>query len=231
MPESLRLAELLERRGLETMISPVMRRIELPPGPVPGRGLQAVLLTSAGALPALASAGVDPAQTICCAGEATARRVRNSGYRSVLSAAGDAADLAELVIRRLRPDAGRLLWLCGEVTRGDLQHRLEAAGYRLERRVVYRAEAMEELTEAARRALAAGEIDGVLHFSPRSARLFADLLGRAGLASATGVMIAFCLSRAVAESARELEWKAIRIAARPDRSGMLDLLPGGTHKP
>ena len=182
-------------------------------------------------MPALASAGIGPALTVCCAGDTTARRVRNAGYGSVLSASGDAADLAELVIRRLRPDAGRLLWLCGEVTRGDLQHRLEAAGYRLERRVVYRAEAMEELTAAARLALAAGEIDGVLHFSPRSARLFADLLWRAGLASATGGMIAFCLSRAVAEAARELEWKAIRIAARPDRSAMVDLLPGGTHKP
>ncbi len=231
MPESLLLAKLLERRGLQTVISPVMRRIELPPGPVPERGLQAVLLTSAGAVPALVSAGIDPALTICCAGDATARRARNAGYRSVLSAAGDAADLAELVIRRVRPDAGRLLWLCGEVTRGDLRHRLEAEGYRLEQRVVYRAEAVEELTAAARGALAAGQIDGVLHFSPRSARLLADLLRRAGLASAAGGMIAFCLSRAVGEAVRELEWRAIRIAARPDRSAMVDLLPGRTHKP
>ncbi len=231
MRDSLRLAALLERRGLETVISPVMRRIELPPGPVPGWGLQAVLLTSVGALPALASADVDPALAICCAGEATARRVRHAGHRVVLSAAGDAADLAELVIRRFSPEAGRLLWLCGEVTHGDLQPRLEAAGYRLERRVVYRAEAVEALSAAASRALAAGGIDGVLHFSPRSARLFAELLRRAGLASATGGMIAFCLSPAVAEAAHELEWRAVRIAARPDRSAMVDLLPGGTHKP
>lgn len=231
MPESLRLAELLGRRGLGTVISPVMRRIELPPGRVGEQGLQAVLLTSAAAVPALVSAGIDPALSVCCAGDATARRARAAGYRSVVSAAGDAADLAELVIRRFRPDAGPLLWLCGEVTRGDPGHRLEAAGYRLERRVVYRTEAAQELTAAARRALAAGEIDGVLHFSPRSARLFADLLRQAGLASSSGGMIAFCLSRAVAEAAGELEWKTIRIAARPDRSAMVDLLPVGTHKP
>ena len=223
------LAAILRERGIATVISPVISIVQLPPGPAPDAGLQAVLLTSANAVPGLRSLAIDRRLAVHCAGDATRQRAVDAGYLNVSSAAGDAAGLAERVRRDLAPGAGRLLWLRGAVAGDELTVRLAAAGYRIEDRVVYRADPVRRLTREATDALAAGEIDGVLHFSARSARLFSALLGRTGLAGAARRMTACCMSDGVAEAARGLEWRSIRVADRPTLTALLATLPDRRH--
>ena len=211
------LAAILRERGIAAVISPVISIVQLPPGPAPGAGVQ--------------SLAIDRRLAVHCAGDATRQRAVGAGYLSVSSAAGDAGDLAERVRRDLAPGAGRLLWLRGAVAGDELPVRLAAAGYHIEDRVVYRADPVRSLTREARDALAAGEIDGVLHFSARSARLFSALLGRTGLTGAARRMTACCMSDGVAEAARGLEWRSIRVADSPTLAALLATLPDRRHIP
>ena len=113
------------------------------------------------------------------------------------SADGNVSDLARLVAARLQP-AARLLYLAGEDRSGDLAGDLRARGFAVETAVIYRAIAAHTLPPAALAALAGG-IDGVLHFSRRSAEAYVDAARAAGVLASALRAAHFCLSAQVAE--------------------------------
>jgi uroporphyrinogen-III synthase len=82
----------------------------------------------------------------------------------------------------------------------------------------------EALPDAAAQALAAGEIDGVLHFSRRSAEAYLACCRRAGLAQAALAPRQYCLAVQVAEPLAAAGAAQIRIAERPEEPGLLELL-------
>jgi uroporphyrinogen-III synthase len=89
--------------------------------------------------------------------------------------------------------------------------------------LVYRASVADKLPRAAVDALAAG-IDGVLHFSRRSAEAYVNAAQGSGLftAALTGP-VHYCLSARVAEPLNAAGAANIRIAARPEEAALLDL--------
>jgi uroporphyrinogen-III synthase len=222
--ESEALAEVLKERGLDTCISPVMeivpQTLELPPN----APFQAVLLTSGNAVDALSQAGLRPDIPILCVGDATARRLAGSAFADVRSAAGDSGDLVALAIRDLAPEDGPLLYLSGMVIAADIASALSQAGFTVDRRVAYRARAIPAADEAAVADLAAGNIDGVLLYSPRSARIFVDHLRQANLELIAREMTAYCISDATAEAAGAVAWRKLAVAARPNQHDLLALL-------
>jgi uroporphyrinogen-III synthase len=72
--------------------------------------------------------------------------------------------------------------------------------------------------------MAAGGIAAVLIFSPRTARLFVTLLGRAGLADSAKAMRLVALSPRVATAASAAPWAAVETAPRPDLEAILETL-------
>jgi uroporphyrinogen-III synthase len=71
--------------------------------------------------------------------------------------------------------------------------------------------------------LKAGEVDGVILMSPRTAKTFAELVARHGLVTQASGLVCYCLSEAVAEAVRPLGSK-IRVAARPREEDILALV-------
>ena len=82
---------------------------------------------------------------------------------------------------------------------------------------------MSALPREARDALANGELDGVLFYSPRTARLFLERAGEADLTEALKGMDAYCLSKAVAEALAGSGWRKVHVAARPDEAALFGL--------
>jgi uroporphyrinogen-III synthase len=223
-PEAEALARELEARGHATLIQPllVIERAAAPPPALDG--VQAILITSANAAPALA-AMTDPPPVIAV-GEASAAAVRAAGVPRVEVAGGDARGLARHLIRHRRPEEGALLHLCGADVRPGLAEPLAAAGFDLRHHVVYRAQAVGELSPATVMALRQRQIDAVLLFSPRTAAIFSALVRHHQLASGLTATEALCLSDAVAAATRDLPWQAVRIARRPEMAALLRLLDG-----
>jgi uroporphyrinogen-III synthase len=96
--------------------------------------------------------------------------------------------------------------------------------------VVYRAVAAEALAADVQAALTAGAIDGVLHYSPRSAAVFLGCARRAGLERAVLSVAHYCLSAAVAAPLVAAGAATVGIAPAPDEAALLRLIaavPGG----
>ena len=224
-------AEPLARRvaalGFEPVIEPLLDIRFLDGVPVALDGIGALAFTSANGVRALARAApeaVGAGLPAFAVGAATAEAARTAGFGKVEAAAGDLASLARLIADRHASGAGAILHVAGRERAGDLVAALAAHGIAARRAVLYAAEAREAFSPEARRLMAAGGIAAVLIFSPRTARLFVTLLGRAGLADSAKAMRLVALSPRVAVAASAAPWAAVETAPRPDLEAILETL-------
>ena len=219
-------AEALAARGHEALIEPLLEITLAEPSALPPEldAFQALLVTSANGLRAVAALTDRRDLPVFAVGPASAEAATAAGFARVESAEGDVEDLIRLVRTRLSPADGVLLHAAGTALAGDLKGELEAAGFTVTRAVLYTAEAASRLSDAARVALREGRVDAVALFSPRTAETFAALLREAGLSEATRPLRALCLSAAVAAKLEGLDWAAVEVAARPESEALLALL-------
>jgi uroporphyrinogen-III synthase len=218
------LARMLADRGVDSLIEPLLRIANLPADDLALNGVQAILLTSANGARALAAATAARSLPVLAVGSATAAAARDAGFTEVDVAGGDVAALAALAARRCDSRAGPLLHVSGSVVAGDLAGRLEAHGFTVLRAVLYEAHRVSALSNAAVAAVGDGAIDAVLLFSPRTAKAFVALAREANLTAALASTQALCLSEAVAEAARAIAWREVRVAGRPDQAALLALV-------
>jgi uroporphyrinogen-III synthase len=192
----------------------------------PGRPLslgdaQAILVTSANAVPALPRT----ARPVLAVGDATAEAARACGCADVRSAGGDAVDLTRLATATLDPAAGPLLLASGARQGMPLATALRVAGFRVRRRVAYAARPIRDLPGPARAALTAGQVRWALFFSADTARAFRAALARAGLEAAVAGIEALAIGRPAADALAGLPWRLIRVAPAPTQDALLDMLP------
>lgn len=219
-----RTAAELEARGHQAVIAPLLE-IRFREGPqIVLDGVQAILATSANGIRALARRTARRDLPVFAVGPQTAKAARTLGFIAVRSADGDAARLAEAVAAWARPAAGALYHPSGAQTRGGLAERLMSAGFTVRSEALYEALLPEALPPTAAVALERGELEAVLLYSPRSARIFARLVGAAGLGRACGRLAALCISQAAADGLAPLEFRTVAVAARPDQHHLLALL-------
>jgi uroporphyrinogen-III synthase len=177
-------------------------------------GVQALLFTSSNGVRAFAAASDTGAVRVLAVGDATAEAARAAGFYDVRSAAGDVAALAALAAATLDPAAGKLVHIAGAQVAGDLAGALDAAGFKVERRIAYEARAAPALPPAF-----AGPLDAVLFHSARAAQTFVAL----GAPGAKNLTVA-CISPAVAEVARKVAWKRVVVAPAPREDALLRAL-------
>ena len=220
--ESEALAALLATRGHQCLVEPLLEVVFHSDQALELEGAQAVLLTSANGARALAARSEAHGLPAFAVGASTAEAARRAGFDAVESAGGDVNSLAALVAERLRPADGALVHVAGQTVAGDLAALLP--DFEVRRVTLYEAKPAEALSETTVAALKAGELDGALLFSPRTAALLAELGRKADAAEAFGAVSAFCLSEAVADAARPLPWRRILVAERPEQAALLDML-------
>lgn len=217
------LAGRLAALGIAALIEPMLA-IRLIAGPPPDlEGVQALLITSANGVRALAARSAQRGVVVFAVGDASAAAARAEGFVRIESAAGDVESLGRLVRARLDPSGGALLHVAGAEVAGALADDLRAAGFDYRRTVLYRAATADRLSPAAAAALAEGSIAAVLLYSPRTAAALVRLIEAAGLAAACARIDALCLSGAVARAAAGLAWRSMRTATRPDQDALIAL--------
>jgi uroporphyrinogen-III synthase len=218
-------AAVLRARGHEVLLAPLLRiepvTADFGTGPFAG-----VLLTSANAARALMShprrnevLGL-PGLTV---GGKTLTAARDAGFAEALSADGDGRDLVWLAAARFGTGGGPLLYLAGEAQSVDLAADLARHGISVHTVVVYRAVQENDFPAAARMALEAGGLDGVLHYSRRSAEAFVHC--SKALRAAALALDHYCLSEAVTGPLLDAGATRVRVAAHPDEAALLAVIP------
>jgi uroporphyrinogen-III synthase len=231
-PDGARTAAALRARGHDVMLAPLLSiepEVEADLGPGPWDG---VLITSANAVRAIAA---HPRKSellglpLYAVGRRSAEAARAAGFAEVVSADGDAGALARLVAARDRTPQGPphvrlpLLYLAGEDRAADLGGALAAQGIATQTVVIYRAVIATALPPDVKDALAAGAIDGVLHYSRRSADAFVALALAAVIDIKKLTTKHYCVSAQVAAPLREAG-AATFAAATPDEAALLALI-------
>jgi uroporphyrinogen-III synthase len=235
-PDAERTAAALRQEGHQVDLAALLRIETIADAQLGSGPWSALAVTSANALRAVAS---HPRRAdlkglrVFAVGRRTAAAARAAGFPDVVAAGGDVQELAQ----RLREWAqgeqdetkgdhrkGRerdpLLYLAGQDRSGDLA----AAGQRVRTVAVYRAIKAERFPPAIDAALAAGQIEGVLHFSRRSAEAYVDCARAAALLERALMPVHYCVSRQIAEPLVAAGAKDVRIAAVPQERALIDLI-------
>jgi uroporphyrinogen-III synthase len=225
-PDATREADALRARGHQAVLAPLLAIEFLDAAPLSLAGAQALLATSRNALRALSSHSErDQALELplFAVGEGTAREAQALGFADVTIGYGTGAELSALVSAELDPDQGALVHLAGETLAFDLKAALEEHGFAVRQAVLYRAVPANELPQEASRLLKAGELDGVILMSPRTARRFAALTAKLGTGMQAKAPVCYCLSKAVADQVAPLGFR-VRVAPLPREEDVLALV-------
>ncbi len=203
--------------GYRPVIAPLLeiqrRGVAMP------EGVQAILVTSGNALAGVPVVGLP----VLAVGDATAARARGMGFARVESAGRDAAALAALAVRLLDPRGGALLLASGAGQGLALAADLRARGFRVARRVCYKARAVRQFPHVAREALGAGDLHAALFLSAETAAVFVRLLPpelHQNLSSVTALVI----GQNAADLLEPLPWLRICRAQNPNLDDVLALI-------
>jgi len=232
-PEARRTAAALQALGHDVLMMPVLR-IEVIPDVAFGEGpWAAVIMTSLNAARAIATY-LQRDRLLSCpvfvVGWRTGEAARVAGFANVTSAEGDAKALTRLVVTHVRPATGSLLYLAGEARTGHIEDTLAAQGFAMQTVAIYRAIAVDDLSSEVKTALAAGEIDGILHFSQRSAQALLAAADAVGMRDNLLKLQHYCLSTQVAGVLEAAPAPAsvvrltIHVAAHPDEQALVGLV-------
>jgi uroporphyrinogen-III synthase len=224
-PDAQRTAAALRRHGHTVIIAPLMRIEALADAEIGAGPWGAILITSANAAHAIAAHARKNALAglpVFAVGERSAQAMRDSGYADVSSADGGVGDLARLVGERMTPGSS-LLYLAGAERSGDLAAKLGTRNFAVETTVVYRAVAAAHLPRVATEALAQ-DIEGVLHFSRRTAEAYVNAARGGGLLESALKPAHFCLSAQIAEPLAQAGAGTIHVPQRPIEAALIDLL-------
>lgn len=214
-------AALLLARGHEPLIAPLLD-IRFFDGELALDGVQAIAATSSNGVRAVARRTERRDLPLFAVGEKTADVARGLGFARIETGPGDAASLARSICGWARPDQGTILYAAGETDTGSFEPALAASGYSVRRDVLYAAVPAGVLPANARAAIAGRSLDAVLLFSPRTAHIFASLVGREELAACMRDVRICCISDAAAVG--KLLKSTVCVAARPDQESLLRLL-------
>lgn len=220
-PDNERTAAALRACGHEVLLAPLLHIEAVADADLGAPPWSGILITSANGARAVASharRGELLALPVLAVGRSSAEAAHAAGFTDVVSADGDATDLARLAAERFAGSPPLLLYLAGEDRSGELA----VPGLAVHTAVVYRAAKSEKFPTAARALLEQGAIDGVLHFSRRSVEAYVEC-GRDMIGPALKP-VHYCLSARAAEPLRVAGATRIQVASRPDEASLLALV-------
>lgn len=180
-----------------------------------------VVVTSSQSLSSLRAAL--PCETpLSVVGAMTAERAKALGFIHVTHGKGTAHDLVSALPSPKSTTSATLLLATGEGLGLDLAHDLRARGWRVTRRVVYRAVGVKRLSDHTRHLLREKKISAILFFSARTAQALIDIEGIDE--ESFRHVRALALSPTVASVLQQKVWRDIAIAETPTQKALLKLL-------
>ena len=175
--DALPLKAKLESRGHTAVLAPLLKIVPRPGSYVPPLVYQLICTTSANALKFLNVEDRLKTIPLLAVGAQSLAMAQENGFKLAEAHGGDVQGLAAHVVAKFDPQKGPVLYLSGAETSADLQALLMASGFTVERVITYEAvvQKPDDIESVVK------EADGVLLYSPRTARLWCGLIEISGL--------------------------------------------------
>jgi uroporphyrinogen-III synthase len=216
----------LRERGFEPVLLPLSRTEPVVQGdmPEPDR-FDAVVLTSANAIRyAPAETGRRYGHLPCLAvGDRTAEAAAKAGFSQIESADGDVRSLTALV-EATWPAGSRLLYLCGQRRRPELERELGALGYEIVVLETYRTEPTGYSPSEVEQLVGSDPVGAVLLYSPFAAERLSALAAQPGLSRRFATTRILCMSAQIRAGLPPSLHERAETAESPDEEALLALL-------
>lgn len=212
----------LESLGHEVETAPLIAIIARPKQTIPNEPYQLIVITSANALRTPNDFNAIKSIPLYAVGAQSLLQAQKAGFKKASAHGGDVHGLVRHIQKTRKPEDGPILYLSGAETSADLEGLLKAAGFQTTRLMCYDAVPQPLCMTPAE----LSTFDGVLLYSPRTAKLWTVEIIAAGLTQAAAALIHFCLSANVAANLPQ-NWQK-RIAKHPNEAAMLDILDQST---
>lgn len=216
--DALPLKAKLESLGHSVILTPLLKIVPRPDAYIPPLAYQLVCATSANALKSVHLDDGIKKIPLLAVGPQSLAAAKQEGFKNCQAHGGDVQGLAAHVTANFDPKNGPVLYLSGAETSSNLRALLKQSGFAVERVIIY--DAVIQTPPEIDKALA--KANGVLLYSPRSARIWCDLMVKSGLDMEAAAPTYYCLSDNVAKILPQ-PWQK-RVAKTPDEAAMLALL-------
>ena len=177
----------------------------------------ALIVTSQKSLDVFQNRAV-PDIPVFCVGRQTAAKAAGYGFNKVyIPEGGNAESLVSLITGHKDSVHHKpLLYLRGASVSMDIKAALFRSKIAAEELIVYQTIPAQALSDQTTALLRSGKINAVTFYSKKTARIFADLIRTAALENTLVNIKALCLSDAVLECVRPLNWKSTHVSPAPD---------------
>ncbi len=209
----------LRELGVEPIVEPLLEVRAIAGADLDLTGVSALAFTSANGVAAFAARSPERALRVFAVGDATAAAARAQRFKSVLSAQGDVAALANALTSRRRELSGVILYPAAAEPSQDLAAALAAVGLQVRQAAVY--ETVAALPSAAL-AERLPQIDGVLLHSAKAAQGLARFLKD----HPAPALVAYCLSPQIAKPLARAGLAQRLSAAQPNETALMALVAG-----
>ncbi len=192
------------------------------------RNLQAVVITSKAALRWLDSFDKKKqllSLPVFVVGAASAKFARSIGFMNVFQGLGTAKELVPIIKMHSHCDKGVILHISGHDIAYNILPDLNELGFKTERVVVYETLALDKLPQNVCDLITRQELDGVLLLSPKTSKIWVNLVSKVPDIVDLSYMTAYCLSTAVAEPLKNFKNISKKIAKKPNIEELLALIP------
>jgi uroporphyrinogen-III synthase len=145
-------------------------------------------------------------------GEKSAEYLKSKGV-DVIYTAADAEDLMNDIVNVVQDNAS-IDFVCGDHIASDLDVKLSNKGFQINKMIVYKSIAATTFKMSILK-----RIDTVLFYSPRTATIFAELVGEAK--RYLQYIDCICISQNVAQKIQEIGFKSVRVADGPTEDELI----------
>lgn len=210
--------------GCDTLIAPMMDIVPVTDVQPISATTAALIITSRNALTGIKTLQNIETFPLFIVGKETAALFKAAGFNKIVATAEQSADLPRLIKASVAPNAGALVHITSEHAHTEFYDPLLDAGFGIDQRIVYSADAAKQFDAATLKALNDNALNGVVFYSARTAEIFNSLITASGQGGALKRLTAFCLSDAVAAALDKASWKSVITAKSPTHQSMMDSL-------
>jgi uroporphyrinogen-III synthase len=209
--------------GYDTLLDPLLTIRAISNTQAISANTSALIVTSRNALQGMGGLANASAFPLFVVGKETATLFAAAGYANIRCVAEQSADLPKLIKASVPAGMGGLLHITSQHAHTEFYDALLDAGYGIDQRLVYSADAATALQPDTEAALRENALSGALFYSARTAEIFGTLV-TPDLQPNLLRLNAYCLSDAVAAGLDKASWKKVTIAKSPTHLAMMDLL-------
>lgn len=234
-PDGETFAELLRQKGHEVVVEPLMVVHWLSPKLQILLDAPLLVATSRNAIRGLSKVDVSAEERsqiarrkLVVVGAGTAEEARAFGFEDLVVGPGTASELPRVIAALMAdpsaPQPGNVIILRGRNVAFDLAKALGEQGVGAQEVVLYATQATDAPSERLAREIAAGDVNGVVLFSPKTAAVYVERLTAKRLASSASRIRHYCLSAAVAAELAGLEGVEPIVSAKPNVKDIIEVI-------